>query len=92
MSRPDKEALRAILESQVQEKLRIDPEAVTLYAARPELERKPYSSKPTVQGKAFANALDQIRLDVAAGTTHKTTHDSTAESSPSLSLDDYPDL
>ncbi len=35
LNRPDKEALRAMLESQVQEKLQHDPDAVTTYAAQP---------------------------------------------------------
>ncbi|MNC66214.1 hypothetical protein D3C75_1165940 [compost metagenome] len=92
LHRPDKEALRAMLESQVQEKLRTDPEAVTTYAAQPDPERKPYSSKPTVQDKAFEKELDQMRADAAAGVIHKPTHDSTIDGKPSLKLDDYPDL
>ena len=48
LSRPDKDALRAMLESQVQEKLQHDPDALTTYAAKPEPERKRYTSKPTV--------------------------------------------
>lgn len=81
-----------MLESQVQEKLRIDPEALTTYAAQREPERKPYSSKPTVQDKAFEKELDQMRADAAAGVIHKPTHASLIEGKPSLKLDDYPDL
>jgi len=63
LHRPDKEALRAMLESQVQEKLRTDPEALTTYAAQRDPERKPYSSRPTVQDKVFEKELDQMRAD-----------------------------
>ncbi|RAI62139.1 hypothetical protein DOZ80_31335 [Pseudomonas fluorescens] len=92
LNRPDKDALRAMLESQVQEKLRINPESVTTYAAQPEPERRPYSSKPTVQDKAFERELDQMRADAAAGVINKPTYDSLSEGKPSLKLDDYPDL
>ncbi|MGH8387341.1 MAG: hypothetical protein ACRESJ_17915 [Pseudomonas sp.] len=92
LNRPDKDALRAMLESQVQEKLRVDPEAVTTYAAQHEPERKPYTSKPTVQDKAFEKELDQMRADAAAGVMHKPMHDQTTGGKPSLKLDDYPDL
>lgn len=71
LTRPDKDALRAMLESQVQEKLQHDPDAVTTYAAQPEPERKPYTSKPTVQDKAFHRELDQMRAVAEAGVTHK---------------------
>jgi hypothetical protein len=49
-----------MLESQVQEKLQHDPDAVTTYAAKSEPERKPYSSKPTVQDKAFQKKIEQM--------------------------------
>lgn len=92
LNRPDKDALRAMLESQVQEKLRIDPEALTTYAAQLEPERKPYTSKPTVQDKAFEKELDQMRADAAAGAEHKPTHDLINQGKSRLELDDYPDL
>ena len=60
LNRPDKDALRAMLESQVQEKLQHDPDAVTTYAAQPVPDRKPYTSKPTVQDKAFHKELEQF--------------------------------
>ncbi|WP_123366051.1 hypothetical protein [Pseudomonas brassicacearum] len=71
LTRPDKDALRAMLESQVQEKLQHDPDVVTTYAAQPEPERKPYTSKPTVQDKAFHKELEQMRADAEAGVIHK---------------------
>ncbi|MNE32363.1 hypothetical protein D3C80_1259710 [compost metagenome] len=88
LNRPDKDALRAMLESQVQEKLQHDPDAVTTYAAQPEPERKPYTTKPTVQDKAFHRELEQMRADAAAGVVHKLVN----EPKNSLALDDYPDL
>ena len=70
LNRPDKDALRAMLESQVQEMLQHDPDAVTTYAAKPVPERKPYSSKPTVQDKAFQKEIEQMRADAEAGVIH----------------------
>ena len=67
LTRPDKDALRALLESQVQQKLRDDSEAVTTYAAQRDPERKPYASKRSVQDKAFDKELDQMRADAEAG-------------------------
>ena len=92
LTRPDKDALRAMLESQVQEKLQHNPDAVTTYAAQPEPEGKPYTSKPTVQDKAFHRELDQMRADAEAGVIHKPVSDPAEDDKPSLALDDYPDL
>lgn len=92
LTRPDKDALRALLESQVQEKLKHDPDALTTYAAKPEPERKPYTSKPTVQDKAFHKELEQMRSDAEAGVIHTPERESEAGGAPSLKLDDYPDL
>jgi hypothetical protein len=58
---PDEDALRAMLESQVQEKLQHDLDAVITYAAKPVPERKPYISKLTIQDKAFHRELEQMR-------------------------------
>ncbi|GAB6405580.1 hypothetical protein [Pseudomonas sp. MHK4] len=92
LNRPDKDALRAMLESQVQEKLQRDPDAVTTYAAKPEPERKPYTSKPTVQDKAFHKELEQMRADAEAGVIHTPKREPEDGVEPSLKLDDYPDL
>lgn len=92
LTRPDKDALRAMLESQVQEKLEHDPDAVTTYAAQPEPERKPYTSKPTVQDKAFHKELEQMRADAEAGVIHTPKRESQETGAPSLRLDDFPDL
>ena len=92
LTRPDKDVLRAMLESQVQEKLQHDPDAVTTYAAKPEPERKPYTSKPTVQDKAFHKELEQMRADAEAGVIHKPVSDPVEDDKPSLALDDYPGL
>ncbi|WP_095056206.1 hypothetical protein [Pseudomonas sp. Irchel s3f7] len=92
LNRPDKDALRAMLESQVQEKLQHDPDAVTTYAAKAEPERKPYTSKPTVQDKAFHKELEQMRADAKAGVIHTPQSKPQDACAPSLRLDDYPDL
>lgn len=92
LSRPDKDALRALLNSQVEEKLQSNPDAVTTYAAKPEPERKPYTSKPTVQDKAFSRELDQMRANAEAGVAHKSDVTPAAEPESSLALDDYPGL
>jgi hypothetical protein len=81
-----------MLESQVQEKLQHDPDAVTTYAAKPEPERKPYTSKQTVQDKAFHKELEQMRADAEAGVIHTPKHEPRDAGAPSLRLDDYPDL
>lgn len=92
LNRPDKDALRAMLESQVQEKLQHDPDAVTTYAAQPVPDRKPYTNKPTVQDKAFHKELEQMRADAEAGLIHKPEREPEDDGAPSLKLDDYPDL
>ncbi len=92
LNRPDKDALRALLESQVQEKLQHDPDAVTTYAAKAEPERKPYTSKPTVQDKAFHKELEQMRADAEAGVINTPKREPQDASAPSLRLDDYPNL
>jgi hypothetical protein len=81
-----------MLESQVEEKLKHDPDAVTTYAAQPVPDRKPYTTKPTVQDKAYHRELEQMRANAEAGvinTPKLEPHDTEA---PSLRLDDYPDL
>lgn len=88
LTRPDKDALRAMLESQIQQKLQHDPDAVTTYAAKPVPERKPYTSKPTVQDKE----LEQMRADAEAGVIHTPKREPEDGGAPSLKLDDYPDL
>ena len=92
LNRPDKDALRALLESQVQEKLQHDPDAVTTYAAKPEPERKPYRSKPTIQDKAFHKELAQMPADAEAGVIHTPKREPEDAGASSLKLDDYPDL
>lgn len=92
LTRPDKDALRAMLESKVQEKLQNDPEAVMTFAPKPEPERKPYTSKPTVQDKAFHKELEQMRADAETGVTHKPKEDQVGDDKSHLALDDYPGL
>ena len=90
LNRPDKDSLRAMLESQVNEKLQHDPDAVTTYAAQREPERKRYISKPTVQDKAFIKELEQMRADAEAGVVHVPAQRHVVE--PGIGLDDYPGL
>jgi hypothetical protein len=92
LNRPDKDALRALLESQVQEKLQHVPDAVTTYAAQPVPDRKPYTSKPTVQDKAFHKELKQMRADAEAGVIHTPNLEPQDGGAHSLKLDAYPDL
>ncbi|WP_454865943.1 hypothetical protein [Pseudomonas umsongensis] len=92
LNRPDKDSLRAMLESQVQQKLLDDPDALTTYAAQRDPERKPYVSKRTIQDKAFDKELDQMRADAEAGVIRNTEHMQTGEGEPNLALDDYPGL
>ncbi|QZP31619.1 hypothetical protein [Pseudomonas sp. DR48] len=92
LTRPDKDALRAMLESQVQEKLQHDPDAVTTYAAQPVPDRKPYTSKPTVQDKAFYKELEQLRADAESGVIRVPKSEPEDSTSLSLRLNDYPDL
>lgn len=92
LNRPDKDSLRAILESQVQQKLLDDPDALTTYAAQRDPERKPYISKRTVQDKAFDKELDQMRADAEAGVIRKPEGLQTGGDEPNLALDDYPGL
>ncbi|VVQ23650.1 hypothetical protein [Pseudomonas fluorescens] len=92
LNRPDKDSLRAMLESQVQQKLLDDPDALTTYAAQRDPERKPYVSKRTVQDKAFDKELDQMRADAEAGVIHTPNREPEDGGAPSLRLDDYPDL
>jgi len=90
LNRPDKDSLRAMLESQVQQKLLDDPDALTTYAAQRDPERKPYVSKRTVQDKAFDKELDQMRADAEAGVIRKPETMHTGGGEPNLALDDYP--
>jgi hypothetical protein len=92
LNRPDKDSLRAMLESQVQQKLLDDPDALTTYAAQRDPERKPYVSKRTVQDKAFDKELDQMRADAEAGVIRNPERLQTGEGEPNLALDDYPGL
>jgi hypothetical protein len=63
-------------------------DAVTTYATQPEPERKPYTTKTTVQEKSFHRELDPMRADSEAGVIHKPL----SGSKDSLALDDYPGL
>lgn len=81
-----------MLEAQVKEKLQSDPDAVTTYAAQPEPERKRYTSKPTVQDKAFIKELEKMRADAEVGVVHRPVHELTHDDEAGIGLDDYPGL
>jgi hypothetical protein len=81
-----------MLESHVQEKLQLDPDAITTYAAQPAPDRKPYTSKPTVQDVAFHKELEQMRADAEAGVINTPKREPEDGGVPTLKLDDYPDL
>ena len=61
-----KEELRKQLQEQFEQHLQVNPDAVTLYAAVPEPETKPWKKKPSLLDQAFArladNALEQPRV------------------------------
>lgn len=65
---------------------------MTTYAAQSEPERKPYTSKPTVQDKAFHKELEQMLADVEVGVMHTPKLKPEDGGTPSLRLDDYPGL
>lgn len=90
-ARPDKDALRALLDAQVQQKLQDDPNAVITYAAKPEPERKPYTAKPTVQEKAFSRQLEQMRAEAESWLPDKA-EPSSQQANSDLTLDDFPGL
>jgi hypothetical protein len=92
LNRPDKDALRAMLEAQVEEKLQSDPDAVTTYAAQPDPERKRYTTKLTVQDKAFIKELEQMRADAEAGLVHRPVTEQTNDDEAGIGLNDYPGL
>ena len=55
-----KEELRKKLQEQFERHLQANPEAVTLYAAEPEPEKRPWKKKPSLLDKAFAQSLADI--------------------------------
>lgn len=55
-----KEELRKQLQEQFERHLQANPEAVTLYAAEPEPEKRPWKKKPSLLDQAFAQSLADI--------------------------------
>ncbi|MBX4139615.1 hypothetical protein K1567_27400 [Pseudomonas sp. S5F11] len=49
-----KEELRKQLQEHFEQHLQVNPDAVTLYAAVPEPETKPWKKKPSLLDQAFA--------------------------------------
>lgn len=58
-----KEELRQQLQEQFEQHLQAHPDAVTLYAAEPEPETKPWKKKPSLLDVAFAQDLADIEKD-----------------------------
>ncbi len=78
-----------MLETRVQEKLRHDRDSVVTYAAKPAPDRKPYTSKLTVQDKAFQKELEQMRAYAEAVVIHTHKHEPHDAGALNLRLDDF---
>lgn len=55
-----KEELRQQLQEKFEQHLQANPDAVTLYAAEPERETKPWKKKPSLLDQAFAQDLAEM--------------------------------
>lgn len=55
-----KEELRKQLQEKFEQHLQVNPDAVTVYAAEPEPETKPWKKKPSLLDQAFAQDLAEI--------------------------------
>lgn len=53
----NKDELRKLLADQVASHLQVKPEAVTLYAAERQPDRKPWRKRPSLLDKAFAEVV-----------------------------------
>lgn len=61
-----KEELRKQLQEQFERHLQANPDAVTLYAAEPEPDTKPWKKKPSLLDQAFAQDLADIEKELQA--------------------------
>ena len=59
-----KEELRQQLQAQLDHHLQVHPDAVTVYAAEPEPETKPWKKKPCLLDQAFAQDLAEIEKEL----------------------------
>ena len=59
-----KEELRQQLQAQLDHHLQGHPDAVTVYAAEPEPETKPWKKKPSLLDQAFARDLAEIEKEL----------------------------
>ncbi len=59
-----KDELRQQLQEQFEQHLQENPDAVTLYAAEPEPETKPWKKKPSLLDQTFAQDLAEIEKDL----------------------------
>ncbi|SED36295.1 hypothetical protein SAMN05216178_6945 [Pseudomonas saponiphila] len=70
MSKPiDKNALRDMLAGAVEEKLKQDPDAITLYAPVAPITRRPWQSKATQSEQAYREELERIKQQAVQGET-----------------------
>ena len=58
-----KDELRAELQRQEERYKEVYGGEVTLYAAQPDPEKKPWRKRPNVQDKAFDRELDKMRVE-----------------------------
>lgn len=61
-----KEELRKQLQEQLEQHLQVNPDAVTVYAAEPEPETRPWKKKPSLLDQAFAQDVADIERDLQA--------------------------
>nr|WP_290467348.1 hypothetical protein [Pseudomonas fluorescens] len=61
-----KEELRQQLQEQFEQHVQANPGAVTLYAAEPDPETKPWKRKPSLLDQAFAQDLAEIEKTLQA--------------------------
>lgn len=59
-----KEELRKQLQEKFEQHLQVNPDAVTVYAAEPEPETKPWKKKPSLLDQAFAQDLAEIEKEL----------------------------
>lgn len=70
-----KDELRAELERQEQRYKDVYGGEVTLYAAQPDPDKKPWRKRPTVQDKAFDRELEKMQTDLQKAQQHQAEQD-----------------
>ncbi|SDJ43600.1 hypothetical protein SAMN05216189_101713 [Pseudomonas delhiensis] len=72
-----KDELRAELERQEQRYKDVYGGEVTLYAAQPDPDKKPWRKRPTVQDKAFDRELEKMQSDLQKAQQRQAEQDAT---------------